>query len=196
MTMKHEITRADLMPIPEYGRVRKERRQSLVAAKRNRRLHVGPYATFHFENYDSMWHQIHEMLYVEKGGAAQVEDELRAYNSLIPNGRELVATIMFEIDDEKQRRVFLAKLGGVEETVFLRFDGETVRGVPEEDVDRTSADGKASSVQFIHFPFTPAQIATFRRPAVEVTLGFSHPAYGHMAIVPEATRAALVQDFD
>jgi hypothetical protein len=196
MTMKHEITRADLMPIPEYGRVRKERRQSLVAAKRNRRLHVGPYATFHFENYDSMWHQIHEMLYIEKGGEAQVEDELRAYNSLIPDGRELVATIMFEIDDEKQRRAFLAKLGGVEETVFLRFDGETVRGLPEEDVDRTSANGKASSVQFIHFPFTSAQIAKFRRPGVEITLGFSHPAYGHMAIIPEATRAALAQDFD
>lgn len=196
MTMKHEITRGDLMPIPEYTKVRKERRQALVAAKRDRRLHVGPYATFHFENYDSMWHQIHEMLYIEKGGEAQVEDELRAYNSLIPNGRELVATIMFEIDDEKQRRAFLAKLGGVEETVFMRFDGETVRGVPEEDVDRTSADGKASSVQFIHFPFTPEQIRKFRRPGTEVTLGFSHPAYGHMAILPQAARAALAQDFD
>jgi Protein of unknown function (DUF3501) len=194
--MKHEITRADLMPIPEYTKVRKERRQTLVAAKRDRRLHVGPYATFHFENYDSMWHQVHEMLYIEKGGEAQVEDELRAYNSLIPNGRELVATIMFEIDDEKQRRAFLAKLGGVEETVFLRFDGETVRGVAERDVDRTTADGKASSVQFIHFPFTPAQIVKFRHSGTEVTLGFSHPAYGHMAIVPEATRAALAQDFD
>src|SRR5262245_57853845 len=147
MTMKHEITRADLMPIPEYSKVRKERRQTLVAAQRDRRLHVGRYATFHFENYDSMWHQVHEMLYIEKGGEAQVEDELRAYNSLIPNGRELVATIMFEIDDEKQRRAFLAKLGGVEETVFLRFDGETVRGKAETDVDRTTADGKASSVQ-------------------------------------------------
>jgi Protein of unknown function (DUF3501) len=196
MTMKHEITRGDLMPIPEYTKVRKERRQALVAAKRDRRLHVGPYATFHFENYDSMWHQIHEMLYIEKGGEAQVEDELRAYNSLIPNGRELVATIMFEIDDEKQRRAFLAKLGGVEETVFMRFDGETVRGVPEADVDRTSADGKASSVQFIHIPFTPEQIRKFRRPGTEVTLGFGHPAYGHMAILPEATRAALAQDFD
>jgi len=78
----------------------------------------------------------------------------------------------------------------------MRFDGETVRGVPEADVDRTSADGKASSVQFIHIPFTPEQIRKFRRPGTEVTLGFSHPAYGHMAILPEATRAALAQDFD
>ena len=196
MAMKHEITRNDLMPVPEYAKVRKERRQVLVAAKRNRRLHVGPYATFHFENYDSMWHQIHEMLYIEKGGEAQVDDELQAYNSLIPNGRELIATVMFEIDDEKQRRAFLAKLGGVEETVSIRFDGEIVRGQPEEDVDRTNAAGKASSVQFIHFPFTAAQIGTFRRPGVEVTLGINHPAYGHIAILPEATRAALAQDFD
>ena len=194
--MKHEITRGDLMPIPEYAKLRKEKRQALVAAKRDRRLHVGPYATFHFESYDSMWHQIHEMLYIEKGGEAQIEDELRSYNSLIPNGRELVATIMFEIDDEKQRRAFLAKLGGVEESVFIRFDGETVRGVPEEDVDRTSADGKASSVQFIHFPFTPEQIRKFRRSGAEATLGFSHPAYGHLAILPEAMRTALAQDFD
>jgi uncharacterized protein DUF3501 len=196
MTMKHEITRGDLMPISEYAKVRKEKRQALVAAKRDRRLHVGPYATFHFENYDSMWHQIHEMLYIEKGGEAQVEDELRAFNPLVPNGRELVATIMFEVDDEKQRRVFLAKLGGVEETVFIRFDGETVRGVAEADVDRTTADGKASSVQFIHFPFTPEQIRKFRRPGGEITLGISHPAYGHLAIMTEATRAALARDFD
>ena len=147
------------MPVSEYAKVRKDRRQALVAAKRNRRLHVGPYATFHFENYDSMWHQVHEMLYIEKGGEAQIEDELRAYNPLIPNGSELIATVMFEIDDERQRRNFLAKLGGVEETAAFRFDGETVRGVPEADMDRTNAAGKASSVQFIHFPFTPGQIA-------------------------------------
>jgi len=196
MAMKHEITRGDLMPIPEYAKVRAERRQVLVAAKRNRRLHVGPHATFHFENYDSMWHQIHEMLYIEKGGEAQVEDELQAYNSLIPKGRELVATVMFEIDDEKQRRAILAKLGGVEETVSIRFDGEIVRGVPEADMDRTNAAGKASSVQFIHFPFTPEQVRKFRQSGIEVTLGVNHPAYGHIAILPEATRAALAQDFD
>jgi hypothetical protein len=194
--MKRQITRDDLMPIPEYAKVRKERRLKLVEAKRNRRLHVGPYATFHFESYDTMWHQIHEMLYIEKGGEAQVEDELRAYNSLIPNGRELVATIMFEIDDERQRRAFLARLGGVEDTLFMRVGGETVRGASETDVDRTSAEGKASSVQFVHFPFTPEQIAKFRKPGVEILLGFSHPHYGHMAIVPEPTRNALAQDFD
>jgi hypothetical protein len=103
---------------------------------------------------------------------------------------------MFEIDDERQRRAFLARLGGVEDTLFMRVGGETVRGASETDVDRTSAEGKASSVQFVHFPFTPEQIAKFRKPGVEILLGFSHPHYGHMAIVPEPTRNALAQDFD
>jgi hypothetical protein len=195
-TMKRAITRDDLMPIPEYAKVRKESRQALVAAKRDRRVEVGPVATFHFENFDSMRHQIQEMLYIEKGGEDQVADELSAYNALVPNGRELVATIMFEIADEARRRAFLARLGGVEDTVFIRVEGDTVKGVPEADVDRTSAEGKASSVQFIHFPFTPEQIRKFRRPGAEIVVGFNHPAYGHMTTMPEATRVALSADFD
>jgi hypothetical protein len=90
----------------------------------------------------------------------------------------------------------LARLGGVEETATMSFAGETVKGVPEADLDRTTAEGKASSVQFIHFPFTPAQIEKFRAPGTQIVLGFSHPNYGHMAVVPEAVRATLAKDFD
>jgi hypothetical protein len=196
MPMKHELTPADLMPPAEYAKIRKERRAAAVARKKDRRLEVGPVATFHFENFDSMWLQVQEMLYIEKGGEAQIADELRAYNPLIPNGSELVATVMFEIDDPHRRKAFLSRLGGIEETAFIRVEDETVKGVPEADVDRTTADGKASSVQFIHFPFTSAQIAKFRRPGVQVVVGFSHPAYGHMVIMPEAVRASLAEDFD
>jgi Protein of unknown function (DUF3501) len=196
MPMKHEITPADLMPVAEYAKVRAARRQAVVAQKQNRRLEVGPVATFHFENYDSMWLQVQEMLYIEKGGEAQIADELGAYNPLIPKGRELVATILFEIDDPQRRKTFLARLGGIEETAFIRVGDHTVNGVPEADVDRTSGDGKASAVQFIHFPFTPAQIAAFRAPKAQVVVGFGHPAYGHMVIMPEAVRAALAEDFD
>jgi hypothetical protein len=156
----------------------------MVEKKRDRRIEVGPVATFYFESYETMWLQIHEMLYIERGGAAQIDDELRAYNPLIPKGSELVATIM------------LAKLGGVEETVFIRVDGHDVRGVPEADVDRTTAAGKASSVQFVHFPFTAEQIAAFRRQDAEVIVGFSHPEYAHMAVMSEAVREALAADFD
>jgi Protein of unknown function (DUF3501) len=196
MAMKREITPADLMSIAEYGKIRAARRQATVAKKQHRRLEVGPVATFHFENYDSMWLQIQEMLYIEKGGESQIADELRAYNPLIPQGQELIATVLFEIDDPMRRKTFLRRLGGIEETAFIRLADETIKGVPEADVDRTSAEGKASAVQFIHFPFTPAQIAKFRRPNTQVVLGFSHPAYGHMVVMPEAVRTALAEDFD
>jgi hypothetical protein len=196
MAPKHEITAADLIPIAEYAKDRKERRSAISALKRNRRVEVGPFATFYFECYETMWHQIHEMLYIEKGGAEQVPDELSAYNPLVPKGQELVATVMFEIDDPKRRAQVLARLGGVEETATLSFAGETVKGVPEADMDRTTAEGKASSVQFIHFPFTRAQIEKFRRPGTQVVLGFGHANYGHMAVMPEAVRATLAKDFD
>lgn len=191
-----EITRDDLIDMEEYGRTRKDRRGALVARKKNRRVELGPYATAYFECYATMWHQVHEMLFIERGGEAQIDDELSAYNPLIPNGHELVATVMFEIDDEVRRKMVLSKLGGVEDTAFLKFAGETITGVPEADVDRTNADGKASSVQFIHFPFTDAQIAAFRESDVEVTLGFTHPDYAHMTILTADVRNELAGDFD
>ena len=196
MAMKREITPADLMPAGEYAKVRAARRQAVVARKQNRRLEVGPVATFHFEDYDSMWLQVQEMLYIEKGGDAQIAGELSAYNPLIPNGRELVATVLFEIDDPIRRKTLLARLGGIEDTAFIRMGEETVKGVSEADIDRTSAEGKASAVQFIHFPFTPGQIAKFRAPGAQVIVGFAHQAYGHMVVMPESVRAALADDFD
>jgi hypothetical protein len=195
MSSRTEITRADILPLDEFAKVRKEKRQALVGIKKNRRIEVGPVATFYFESYDTMWWQIHEMLFIEKGGDEQVADELSAYNPLIPKGREPICTIMFEIDEPVRRATFLSKLGGVEETVFIEFDGETVMGVPEADVDRTSAEGKASSVQFVHFPFTDAQVAKFREKGTQVVIGFRHPQYAHMAIMPDNVRESLATDF-
>ncbi|WP_086463734.1 DUF3501 family protein [Oceanibaculum nanhaiense] len=191
-----QITHADILPLPDYVKVRKERRSAVVALKKNRRLPVGPHATFYFENFDTMLSQIQEMLYIEKGGDEQLEDELSAYNPLIPQGRELVATVMFEIDDEVRRRRVLSTLGGIEHQMFIKIGSETVKGVAEDDLDRTTADGKASSVQFVHFPFTEAQIAAFRKPGAEVVLGFSHENYPHMTVMPDAVREALAKDFD
>jgi hypothetical protein len=200
MAARHEITRDDILPMADYTAARKERRRALVDVKKHRRLEVGPVCTFYFENFETMWNQIHEMLFIEKGGEAQIADELSAYNPLIPKGRELVATVMFEIDDPVRRGALLAKLGGIEQTAFLRIGGETIsesiRGVPEEDLDRTSTAGKASSVQFIHFPFTDAQVAAFRAAEAEIVLGFSHPEYAHMAVLPAPVRQGLGQDFD
>jgi hypothetical protein len=195
MTSRHELTPADILPWAEYAKDRAEHRKRLTAIKRNRRVEVGPYVTFYFENFDTMWLQVQEMLHIEKGGEAQITDELAAYNPLIPKGNELVATFMIEIDDALRRARVLAQLGGVEETASIEVGGERVAGKAEQDQDRTTAEGKASSVQFVHFPFTEAQIAAFREPNTRVILGLSHPNYSHMAVLSEATRASLAEDF-
>lgn len=193
---KKEITPTDILPLATYATQRAAMRQEIVRRKKNRRLEVGPCATFYFECYETMLQQVQEMLYIEKGGADQVADELSAYNPLIPKGTELVATVMFEIDDPVRRANVLARLGGVEQTMFIKVGDDKVIGVPEADQERTNEDGKASSVQFVHFPFTAAQIATFKRAGQMIVVGMDHPNYGHMSVMPEAMRAELAQDFD
>jgi hypothetical protein len=194
MTLR-KIDPSVIIPPAEYGKQRAERRKRMSELKKNRRLEVGPFATFYFESYDTMLHQVHEMLFIEKGGDAQLPDELAAYNPLIPQGSELVATVMFEIDDPIRRARVLATLGGVEHKAFIRVGGDTIRGVAEADQERSRDDGKASSVQFMRFPFTAAQVAAFRDGAGDVVVGFDHPNYGHMAVMPPAVRQALSGDF-
>jgi hypothetical protein len=189
------LTPADILPLDAYNRVREEKRRTIAAMKKNRRMPVGPYATFIFENYDTMWLQVQEMLRIEKGGEAQLADELRAYNPLIPNGNELVATVMFEIDDPVRRQVVLSSLGGVENMMQIRLGGETVVGAPERDLEYTSPEGKASSVLFVHFRFTPEQINRFRSEGVEVIVAVAHANYAHMAVMPEHVKQELSKDF-
>jgi hypothetical protein len=184
-----------ILPLTEYVKIRAERRRQITEIKKNRRLEVGPFATFYFESYETMLHQVHEMLFIEKGGPAQIPDELSAYNPLIPQGAELVATVMFEIDDPLRRARVLGSLGGVEDRAFIRVGNDKIPGVPEGDQERSREDGKASSVQFIRFAFTPAQVAAFRSGAGDVVVGFDHPNYGHMAVMPQAVRQALSADF-
>ncbi len=184
-----------IIPLAEYGPLRAERRKRMSEVKKDRRLEVGPFATFYFESYDTMLHQVQEMLFIEKGGAEQLPDELAAYNPLIPQGSELVATVMFEIDEPIRRARVLGMLGGVEHKAFLRVGADTIRGVAEEDQDRTRDDGKASSVQFMRFPFAAAQVEAFRSGAGDVIVGFDHANYGHMAVMPPAVRQALSRDF-
>ena len=191
-----QLTRADILPLEEYAKIRRQRRRQISEIKMHRRIEVGPYATFYFENLDTMWQQVQEMLYIEKGGEAQIADELDAYNPLIPQGRELVATVMFEIDDPARRTRELMRLGGIENRAFIELAGERIRGEPDQTRENTSPEGKASSVQFLRFPFTPAQIAAFRDPGARVMLGFDHPNYGHLAVIAEPVRAALARDFD
>ena len=193
---KREIQKSDIMPLDAYIKDRKELRKNIVNFKKNRRVALGPYATFYFESYETMLAQVQEMLYIEKGGDEQLHDELIAYNPLIPNGKELTATLMFEIDNPISRAAFLGKVGGIEEMVFMKINGETVKGVPEEDVDRTSAEGKASSVQFIHFNFTDEQIQKFKSSNVDIELGMNHKEYSHTTRLSKENIASLSGDFN
>ena len=192
---QREITRASIMPAEDYAKIRREHRRKLVEFKQQRRVHIGPHVTLYFESYETMWSQVQEMLYIERGGEDQIEGELAAYNPLIPQGCELVATMMIEIGDENVRRRTLAGLGHIEGMVSLNFGGHSVTATPEEDAQRTTPDGKTSSVHFLHFSFSQKQIAAFRQPGTHVVAGISHPKYSHMAMLPEETRAALARDF-
>jgi hypothetical protein len=188
------ITRADIMDMAAYTAIRRDQRSRMSETKRSRRLEVGPYSTFYFENYDTMWHQIHEMLFVEKGGEAQIKDELEAYNPLIPNGDELVATVMIEVPDPKRRAAVLHMVGGIENHVTLSIGADTIRGIPDADRENTSAEGKASSVQFIRFPMNAEQKKQFAAGIEPVMLGFDHPRYGHLAAMSAEMRKTLSDD--
>jgi len=194
-TASTAISPADILPMSDYGAIRKARRGAYMERKARRTLAIGPYATALFESRESMWLQIHEMLFIERGGAEQVADELAAYNPMIPNGRELTATLLFEIDDPRLRKTILSRLGGVENHIRLRVGSIVVEALPEDDVERTREDGKASAVQFLHFPFSEAAVAAFRDPANRVMFEITHPNYGHIALLEEATRAELAGDF-
>lgn len=190
-----EVTPDDLLSDAEFAKVRKERRAALLPIKRLRRIELGPICTVHFECYETMLFQIQEMLLIERGGAAQVPDELAAYNPLIPKGHELVTTVLFEIDDPVRRAAILARLGGVEDSFFLQVGEDRIRGVPEGDVERTREDGKTSSVHFLRFQLQPEHIARFRDPATQILVGCDHEQYSHLAGISPASRAELAKDF-
>ena len=192
---KREILKEDIMPLDVYIKNRKEIRKNIVKFEKDRRIALGPYATFYFESYETMLAQVQEMLYIEKGGEEQLKDELNAYNPLIPKGKELIATLMFEIDDPILRADFLGQVGGIEEKVYIKVDEEKIKAVPEADVDRTSVEGKASSVQFVHFNFTDEQIKKFKNQNTEVTVSINHSLYNYMTKIPKDTKNALIKDF-
>ena len=193
---KRVIEKEDIMPLDIYTSQRKQLRKKIVDFKKDRRIPLGPYATFYFESFETMLAQVQEMLYIEKGGDEQLKDELTAYNPLVPNGKELTATLMFEIDNPVSRATFLGKVGGIEEKVFMKIDGDLIKAVPEEDVDRTSAEGKASSVQFIHFKFSDEQIKNFKSNMSKVEIGIDHKDYSHSTRLNESTKKALSADFN
>jgi hypothetical protein len=193
---KRQIEKEDLLSSDVYAKNRKQIRKDLVEFKKDRRIALGPYATFYFESFETMLAQVQEMLHIEKGGDEQLKDELIAYNPLVPNGKELVATLMFEIDNPISRATFLGKVGGIEEKIFMKIDGEFINAVPETDVDRTSSEGKASSVQFIHFKLNNDQISKFNLSGSNIELGIDHKEYSHTTKLTENNIKSLSADFN
>jgi len=192
---ERRITPADIIGYEKYATERAQFRKSIIPVKKNRRVEIGPFATFYFENYDTMWLQVQEMLYIEKGGEEQMQGELEVYNPLIPQGNELIATLMLEIEDVKRRERELYRLAGIEESAFIELNQERFPGVPAEYDERTTPDGKTSSVHWVRFKFIPEQIAKFKDPSVEAVLGIAHPAYSHMAVLMPDIRRELARDF-
>ena len=192
---KRQIEKEDLLPSDVYAKSRKQFGKDLVEFKKDRRIALGPYATFYFESFETMVAQVQEMLHIEKGGDEQLKDELIAYNPLVPNGKELTATLMFEIDNPISRAAFLGKVGGIEEKIFLKINDEIIKAVPEEDVDRTSTEGKASSVQFIHFKLNDDQISRFKSDSEIIELGIDHKEYTHTTKLAENSVKSLCADF-
>ena len=196
MTKENNIVeKKDLVSSDVYKKNRKKIRKELVEFKKKRRVALGPHATFYFENFDTMLAQIQEMLHIEKGGDEQLKDELDAYNPLIPKGKELIATLMFEIDDPVLRSDFLGKVGGIEETVYIKILNEKIKAFSEKDVDRTSSEGKASSVQFVHFNFSTEQIKKFKNLKNKALLIIEHGLYNHSTEISSNVREALIKDF-
>ena len=190
-----KIVPADIIPAKDFAAQRKERRLALLPKKKLRRISVGPHCTFYFECYETMLFQVQEMLLIEKAGLEQAPDEIAAYNPLIPQGSELVATVMFEIEDSVLRGEILRQLTGVEDTLYIEVGGERSVAAPLGDSDRTADDGKTSSVHFVRFGLSPAQIAAWRSGQGQVILGVNHPSYGHMAVIGGDSRTELATDF-
>jgi len=195
-TTMEKLTRSDLYSLEQYAEARSQFRARVMAHKKNRRVPLGDIAALYFEDRLTMQYQIQEMLRVERIFEAEgIQEELDAYNPLIPDGSNLKATFMIEVADEQERARVLAKLKGIEDEVWLRVDGfDPVFAVADEDLERENTE-KTSSVHFMRFEFTPEMVAAAREGAT-MGAGITHGDYTRqLEPLPDNIRAALVQDF-
>ena len=188
------LSRADLWSLEEYAEQRPGFRQQVMAHKKNRQLALGEHARLYFEDALTIKYQIQEMLRIEKVfEAAGINEELEAYNPLIPDGHNWKATFMVEYGDVDERRRMLAKLVGIEKKVWLQVEGcDKVFPIANEDLDRETGD-KTSAVHFLRFELTPQMIAAAKGGAA-LHAGIDHAHYREAVVVPEAVRASLVTD--
>jgi hypothetical protein len=194
-TAMQKITRQDLMPLEQYATARSEYRSRVMAHKQDRQVPIGPNATLYFEDRLTMLYQVQEMLRAERIFEEEgIEDELSAYNPLIPDGSNWKATFMIEFPDVAERQQALAKLIGIEDRVWVQVaDFGKVYAVADEDLERETAE-KTSSVHFLRFELAPDMADAVKKGAA-VSMGIDHPAYTHsVSPVPPATHASLAND--
>ncbi len=191
-----DIKIEDIISNEDYGKQRKDRRKEMINFKKNRRIDVGPVVSLYFESRSTMVYQIQEMAFVEQISPEDMQLEIDSYNPLVPNGKELIATMMVEIDDPLRRKNFLARLGGIEEKVKITIGDTIIYAEAEKDLDRTTADGKASAVHFLHFTFDDNQIEKFKNKSNNIHIGIEHESYGHLAIISDEIRDSLMKEFN
>lgn len=189
-----QLTRDDLFSLEKYAQVRGEFRARVMAHKKDRQVQIGAHATLYFEDRLTMHYQIQEMLRVERIFESQgIQDELDAYNPLIPDGSNWKATFMIEYEDVDERRQALARLKGIEDLLWVQVAGfEKVFAIADEDMERED-ETKTSSVHFVRFELTPA-MASAVKSGSGVSMGTDHPNYAHQVEVQSATRDSLVTD--
>jgi hypothetical protein len=197
--MKRLLTPEDIIPTDVFCAQRNDFLEKLIFVKKNRRISIGPDATFYFENHLTLWWQVQEMLRVEKGGPEQLADELTAYAPLLPQefpdgSMELVATFMVEIDDLERRFRTLSCLGGVEQHIWLHINDTKIQATPETDIDRTDENGKTSAVHFVRFLLNAEVIKQFHQPSQNIIIEITHPHYSHKTLLNENQREALAHD--
>ena len=192
--MAAPLKRSDLMSLEQYSEKRGEFRRRVIAHKKHRRVGVGPHLFLYFEDRLTVQYQVQEMLRIEKiFESAGIEEELAAYNPLIPDGHNLKATAMLEYQDVAERKRQLALLKGIEDLVWIQVGGfDRVYAISNEDLERSNAE-KTSAVHFMRFELEPAMIAALRGGAA-LKMGSSHEFYRHVTEVGLQTQGALLAD--
>jgi hypothetical protein len=192
-----KLDRSALWSLEEYAEKRNDFKIKVIAHKLNRQLPIGPNATVYFEDSLTIKYQIQEMLRIERiFEAAAIEEELATYNPLIPDGSNWKATLMIEFTDEAERRVALAKMRGVEDTIWMQVEGhDKVTPFANEDMERTN-DNKTSAVHFLRFELDQ-EIITSLKSGANLSAGITHAEYHHIVdVVADSLRKTLIEDLD
>ncbi len=187
-----KIQLSDILNIAEYEKIRPEFRKKIMAIKDKRRIHVGPFITYLFENYDTMWYQVEEMMRAERiVNDDDIMQEINAYNELIPDENQLSASMLIEIDDKPKRTEMLRKIIDLPEHTFIEINGKKI---PAQFDPRQGSPEQLSSVQYIKFNLSEDDVNEFNNNDSNIRLVFDHPAYTHAHELTVEEKSVLYED--